>query len=219
MQITSTTTRVTTLTILAQKRLEEQQKTAAKATQPPAGEAVTKLLNWTPNQPSEASEVLEKLKQAVSQSKNERKGMARDRLEQIKKQLQMLRSFGADPKTIAKIARQLAQELKAAAKDYGDAVKESGSPGDAAAGATGADIAAATSALPSAISDKDTTPDPEAERQAANERLNSEIAKSDARFYAKQADRGCAGRVQEGRQRDPVLPETGCQCAAQGQGQ
>ncbi len=126
MQITSTTTRITTVSILAQKRLDEQTKTSPQTNPSASGDAVTKLLNWTPNQPSAASEVINKLKEAGKQAVNERKGTARQRLDQLKAQLQMLRNSGADPKLIARIAKQLAQELKSIAKDYASAVKDEG---------------------------------------------------------------------------------------------
>ncbi len=217
MQITSTTTRVTTVSILAQKRLDEQTKTSPQTNPSASEDAVTKLLNWTPNQPGAASEVINKLKEASKEAVNGRKGAARQRLDQLKAQLQMLRNSGADPKLIARIAKQLAQELKSIAKDYASAVKDEGGMEIAQTGSPGKIPGAADPAAPLAIAPETATGtvppenassaknaastpsdtaspakedrrDPDAERKDYADKLNQKMADSNARFFAKKAD-------------------------------
>lgn len=70
---------------------------------------------------------MEALNKRRSEASEERKALARQKIEQLKQRLQMVQSMAsADPKGTARLAAQLARELGAAVKEY------------AAAGGTGA---------------------------------------------------------------------------------
>ncbi len=76
-----------------------------------------------------------------------RKALAKKKLDEIKEQLQMLRYWASDPETLARLAKQLAQQLGAAAQQFAGG----GSPGmptgdGAATGAASAATAAASAA-------------------------------------------------------------------------
>ncbi|GAA0642408.1 hypothetical protein [Brevundimonas lenta] len=67
----------------------------------------------------EAKAAVESLKQRNSQASEERKAIARQKIEQLKARLQMLRGMASvDPKGTARLAAQLARELGAAVKAY-----------------------------------------------------------------------------------------------------
>ncbi|MGH6805614.1 MAG: hypothetical protein ACREEJ_01995 [Ensifer adhaerens] len=74
-----------------------------------------------------------------------RKAVAKKKLDELKEQLQMLRFWASDPETLARLAKQLAQQLGAAAQQFaggGSAGMAGG--GDAAAGAASAAATAVT---------------------------------------------------------------------------
>ncbi|OCP36811.1 hypothetical protein [Ensifer sp. LC163] len=77
-----------------------------------------------------------------------RKAVAKKKLDELKEQLQMLRFWASDPETLARLAKQLAQQLGAAAQQFsggGSAGMEGG--GDAAAGAASATATAASAMM------------------------------------------------------------------------
>lgn len=116
----------------------------------------------------EARNALQALKQRPSQAAEERKAMARKKIDQLKARIRMLQMSAAmDPKGVAKLAAQLARELGAAVKAYasaggstaelgatptaaipsGDAAgSEKGAEGAANAGAEGTEAAEASGA-------------------------------------------------------------------------
>lgn len=70
----------------------------------------------------EARNALQALKQRPSQAAEERKAMARKKIDQLKARIRMLQMSAAmDPKGVAKLAAQLARELGAAVKAYASA--------------------------------------------------------------------------------------------------
>lgn len=74
-----------------------------------------------------------------------RKAVAKKKLDELKEQLQMLRFWASDPETLARLAKQLAQQLGAAAQQFaggGSAGMAGG--GDAPAGAASAAATAVT---------------------------------------------------------------------------
>ncbi|MGF6172330.1 hypothetical protein [Ensifer sp. 4252] len=76
-----------------------------------------------------------------------RKAIAKKKLDELKQQMQMLRFWASDPETLARLAKQLAQQLGAAAQQFaggGSAGMTGG--GDAAAGAASAATTAASAA-------------------------------------------------------------------------
>ncbi|WP_376859483.1 hypothetical protein [Brevundimonas sp. GCM10030266] len=90
----------------------------------------------------EAQTASETLKSRSSEASEERKAAARQKIEQLKARLQMLRSMvGVDPEGIARIAAQLARELGAAVKAYASAGGNT-----AGMSATGAPAVASTDA-------------------------------------------------------------------------
>ena len=67
----------------------------------------------------DARAAMEALQQRRTQASDERKAAAKQKIEQLKARLQMLQSMAAaDPKGAARLAAQLARELKAAVKEY-----------------------------------------------------------------------------------------------------
>lgn len=67
----------------------------------------------------DARAAMEALQQRRIQASDERKAAAKQKIEQLKARLQMLQSMAAaDPKGAARLAAQLARELKAAVKEY-----------------------------------------------------------------------------------------------------
>lgn len=104
---------------------------------------------------------LNTVKQASSQKtvNSNRASQALDKLKQAKQRLQILRQFGGDPKAVAKQAKQIIQDIKAAASAYGEAIKNGG---DASAAAP-ADASDGTSA-----SDGANPPSPDTSTASAN---------------------------------------------------
>jgi hypothetical protein len=78
-----------------------------------------------------------------------RKAVAKKKLDELKEQLRMLRFWASDPETLARLAKQLAQQLGAAAQQFagGGSTGMMGGGGDAASGAASAATTAATAAL------------------------------------------------------------------------
>lgn len=67
----------------------------------------------------DARAAMEALQQRRTKASDERKAAAKQKIEQLKARLQMLQSMAAaDPKGTARLAAQLARELKAAVKEY-----------------------------------------------------------------------------------------------------
>lgn len=67
----------------------------------------------------DARTAMEALQQRRTKASDERKAAAKQKIEQLKARLQMLQSMAsADPKGTARLAAQLARELKAAVKEY-----------------------------------------------------------------------------------------------------
>ncbi len=88
-----------------------------------------------------AQETLGKLQQATASMATDRKAAAKQKLDQAKAKLQMLRMFSGDPKAMARQAKQIAQEIREAAREYG---------------------AAAASEAPAQTTSSDAAPGPEA---------------------------------------------------------
>lgn len=67
----------------------------------------------------DARTAMEALQQRRTKASDERKAAAKQKIEQLKARLQMLQSMASsDPKGTARLAAQLARELKAAVKEY-----------------------------------------------------------------------------------------------------
>ncbi|WP_104667670.1 hypothetical protein [Ensifer adhaerens] len=77
---------------------------------------------------------------AGDESAANRAAAAKKKLDEIKEQLRMLRFFASDPETLARLAKQLAQQLGTAAQQLAGA----GGDGGAASGVASASAAAAT---------------------------------------------------------------------------
>ncbi|MEI6559528.1 MAG: hypothetical protein WCO00_14080 [Rhodospirillaceae bacterium] len=80
------------------------------------------------------------LTQAVKQGRSVRSGKALERLHQLVNQARLMRQImvGGDPKTVARLARDLAKQIADAAKEYAANAEPGGQDAAAAAGATGA---------------------------------------------------------------------------------
>ena len=65
--------------------------------------------------------VLSRLDEVRSAASEQRKAAAQQKLELARKKLQMLRMLSGDPKTVARQAKQIAQEIREADKEYGAA--------------------------------------------------------------------------------------------------
>ena len=104
----------------------------------------------------DAKAAIETMKQRRSQASEERKAIARQKIEQLKARLQALRAMASvDPKGTARMAAQLARELGAAVKAYAAAGgtasgMETGAAPATDAGAETADAAQATPGDPGA---------------------------------------------------------------------
>jgi hypothetical protein len=70
---------------------------------------------------AEQNQTAQQIGDMVKSSKDDRKALAKQKIEQLKKRLQQLRMSGGDPKLIARQAAQLARELKQAVQEYGAA--------------------------------------------------------------------------------------------------
>lgn len=92
----------------------------------------------------EANDAIRTLNQVKKQLVDDRKSAALQKLERAREQLRILRSLGGDPKTIARQAKLIAQEIGAAATEYAGAVASEGgadasAPADPSAAAPAAD--------------------------------------------------------------------------------
>ena len=92
----------------------------------------------------EANDAIRTLNQVKKQLVDDRKSAALQKLERAREQLRILRSLGGDPKTIARQAKLIAQEIGAAATEYAAAVASEGgadasAPADPSAAAPAAD--------------------------------------------------------------------------------
>ncbi len=78
-----------------------------------------------------------------------RKAVAKKKLDELKEQLRMLRFWASDPETLARLAKQLAQQLGAAAQQFagGGSTGMTGGGGVATAGAASAATAADMAAM------------------------------------------------------------------------
>lgn len=99
-----------------------------------------------------ADDTLLQLQTAQRSMVSDRKAAAKQKLDQAKARLQMLRMFAGDPKTMARQAKQIAQEIRAAARAYGaagatEAPAETTSSGTSPGGEAGA-AAPGAAALP-----------------------------------------------------------------------
>lgn len=75
-----------------------------------------------------------------------RKAIAKKKLDEVKEQLQMLRFWASDPETLARLAKQLAQQLGAAAQQFSGGGSAGMPGGDGAASSAAAAALAAASA-------------------------------------------------------------------------
>jgi hypothetical protein len=80
----------------------------------------------------EANDAIRTLSQVKKQLVDDRKSASLQKLERAREQLRILRSLGGDPKTIARQAKLIAEEIGAAATEYAAAVASEGG-GDASA--------------------------------------------------------------------------------------
>ena len=105
-------------------------------------------------QRDEARQAIDTLKQTKVNAGDQRKQIAKEKLELIKRALQSLRMMGGDPKTLAKEGARLARELAAAVKEYaaaggtGATGAVAGGPQAAAAGPASADGKRAAEGVP-----------------------------------------------------------------------
>lgn len=76
-----------------------------------------------------------------------RKAIAKKKLDELKEQMQMLRFWASDPETLARLAKQLAQQLGAAAQQFAGGGSSGLAGGDTAAGAASAATTVASAAL------------------------------------------------------------------------
>jgi hypothetical protein len=73
-----------------------------------------------------AADLLAALDQAKKSMANDRKGEALEKLNRARKKLELLRMFGGDPKAVAREAKRIAEEIRAAAGEYAAALKSEG---------------------------------------------------------------------------------------------
>jgi hypothetical protein len=139
-----------------------------------------------------AEETLAQLQQANRSMATDRKAAAKQKLDQAKARLQMLRMFAGDPRAMARQAKQIAQEIREAARAYGAA-----GAADAPAEATSAESAspAQTKAVaPDAPAAKaptgeDPTPSAEEPRQQAADAYRAAAQDIASRGAKSQAER------------------------------
>lgn len=106
------------------------------------------------------ADLLRSLTQAADDMKRQRKAAAQEKVERLKKELELLRRFGGDPKAVARQAAAIARELASAAKDYAAAGAgiASGNDAIAAAPATQGEVPAEAKAGPSGQDQPHTDP-------------------------------------------------------------
>lgn len=130
----------------------------------------------------EARNALRSLSKPPNQAAEDRKAMARQKIEQLKARIRMLQMSAAmDPKGVAKLVAQLARELGAAVKAYASAggstadlggIPTAATPSADAAGADDAATATAEAATAEAATAETAT----AETAAAEEKVGDEAA-------------------------------------------
>jgi hypothetical protein len=104
----------------------------------------------------QARDAIRTLNQVQKQLVDDRKSSALQKLDRLREQLRILRSLGGDPKTIARQAKQIAQEIGAAATEYAAAVASEGGA-DASAPADPSSTASAGSDSGSSASGAEAT--------------------------------------------------------------
>ena len=82
---------------------------------------------------------------------SDRKGEALEKLNRARKKLELLRMFGGDPKAVAREAKRIADEIRAAAREYAAALNSEGGDVSAAASAPVDASAAVTSVFRPAL--------------------------------------------------------------------
>ncbi|OJX68331.1 hypothetical protein [Magnetospirillum sp. 64-120] len=102
-------------TIVAGQTALNMAKIALKATKEGLSEEKLERLK---KKHQEGVEALDKVLQARKQARSDRKAAARQKLEELKKRIQMLKMLAAGSKDAARELARLARELKGAARDY-----------------------------------------------------------------------------------------------------
>jgi hypothetical protein len=114
-----------------------------------------------------AADLLAVLDQAKKSMVSDLKGAALEKLNRARKKLELLRMFGGDPKAVAREAKRIAEEIRAAAREYASALKAEG----------GGDVSAAESAPVSASASVTSVP----VEQGAAQATASEAAEAGAK--------------------------------------
>jgi hypothetical protein len=97
---------------------------------------------------AESTRAAQQMEGMVTSSKNDRKAMAKQKIDQLKDRLKQLQMSGGDPKVIARLAAQLSRELKEAVREYGAASATAGMTSVGVA-VSNPEVAAAVDAVPS----------------------------------------------------------------------
>ncbi len=134
----------------------------------------------------EARNALRSLSKPPNQAAEDRKAMARQKIEQLKARIRMLQMSAAmDPKGVAKLVAQLARELGAAVKAYASAggstadlgaIPTAATPSADAAGADDAATATAEAATAEAATAEAATAEAASAETAAEEKVGDEAA-------------------------------------------
>ncbi|HEV7319481.1 MAG TPA: hypothetical protein VGO04_12850 [Ensifer sp.] len=95
---------------------------------------------------------------ASNESNAERAALAKKKLDEIKEQLRMLRFWASDPETLARLAKQLAQQLGTVAQQLAGAGASGGASASGAATAAAATLAGAGNAQGDGVESGDTQP-------------------------------------------------------------
>jgi hypothetical protein len=104
-----------------------------------------------------AADLLAVLDQAKKSMASDLKAEALEKLNRARKKLELLRMFGGDPKAVAREAKRIAEEIRAAAREYAAALKSEG----------GGDVSAADSAPVGASASATSVPPEQGTVQAA----------------------------------------------------
>jgi hypothetical protein len=122
-----------------------------------------------------AADLIATLDQVKKSMTSDRKAAAMEKLDRARRKLELLRMFGGDPKAVAREAKRIAEEIRAAAREYAAALKSEGRGDASAADSAAVDASASTTAAP---------PDPGA-AQAAGAAAAGEAAAKPADGLAK----------------------------------
>jgi hypothetical protein len=95
-----------------------------------------------------ASDLLAVLDQAKKSMVSDLKGAALEKLNRARKKLELLRMFGGDPKAVAREAKRIAEEIRAAAREYAAALKSEGGGDVSAADSSPAGASASATSAP-----------------------------------------------------------------------